>query len=533
MLMILAAALIPVNIVLLLASNRMVYDVRQQMQQSLQGTADVFMNALDARMQQVDYYIYTSCMSDPDFVEMQNAENEDQYISAKVAVHRKLLSNISVTKGCSGYFICFPDDKDTFLVGTSDLERKNLEHYLEKTIPETRRWTLEKINGKEYLMRIAGNGNLYYGACIEAEPLVKEVMKSAAYDSEKVFFCSSDTVVEGTDAIFAISASKRGAVKFCIQIDSEEVQRNFTVWDWGQLAISILFLILLPVVYISIRQMTVKTLQKLNKAHQELEKGNEAYRITQMGNITEFAEAYASFNHMADNIHSLKLENMEKELAKSQLELKNLQLQIRPHFLLNMFNLIYNLVAEKNTEDIREVIMYLTGYFRYLFRSGKELELFQKEFDLIQGYIKTSQIRYPDEIDCIFQIDPDVFMVRVPPLLIHNFVENIIKHAYIKGKPMHIMLSAEYVDGVVTFLVSDDGKGMSAEEVENINSGQFRETEGEEGRVHVGLKNSDCRLKAFYGEKACIQVESEMGEGTVFTISFPYNLEVEDAAIDY
>lgn len=46
---------------------------------------------------------------------------------------------------------------------------------------------------------------------------------------------------------------------------------------------------------------------------------------------------------MADQIKTLKIENYEKELDRQKMELKNLQLQIHPHFLLNTFNLVYTL----------------------------------------------------------------------------------------------------------------------------------------------------------------------------------------------
>lgn len=58
------------------------------------------------------------------------------------------------------------------------------------------------------------------------------------------------------------------------------------------------------------------------------------------------------------------------------MELKNLQLQIHPHFLLNTFNLVYTLAQRKETGAIQDIVIYLSEYFRYIFRSGKSLELF-------------------------------------------------------------------------------------------------------------------------------------------------------------
>ena len=44
----------------------------------------------------------------------------------------------------------------------------------------------------------------------------------------------------------------------------------------------------------------------------------------------------------------------------------------------------------------------------------------------------------------------------------------------------------------------------------------------EDKNSHIGLYNSMKRLKYFYGDEATIEVESEEGAGTCFTVSFPY-----------
>ena len=49
---------------------------------------------------------------------------------------------------------------------------------------------------------------------------------------------------------------------------------------------------------------------------------------------------------------------------------------------------------------------------------------------------------------------------------------------------------------------------------------------------HLGLYNSLKRLKYFYGETASIELASEEGEMTCFTITFPYDMEVDDDAFN-
>ncbi len=43
---------------------------------------------------------------------------------------------------------------------------------------------------------------------------------------------------------------------------------------------------------------------------------------------------------------------------------------------------------------------------------------------LIQKYLEISELRYPDWFEVVYDVDPEALEVEVPPLLIHNFVEN-------------------------------------------------------------------------------------------------------------
>lgn len=280
------------------------------------------------------------------------------------------------------------------------------------------------------------------------------------------------------------------------------------------------------------RKLVLKPLKQINKAHEQLQLGNQEYRITRTASSIEFAEAYRSFNEMAENLQKLKIQIYENQIEKQQIELRNLQLQIRPHFLLNTFNLIYSLAEKKESEPIQNITIYLSEYFRYLFRSNKQLELFVKEMKLIQGYIYMASIRYENLVELSVDLDPEIEFVRTPPLLIHNFIENAVKYGFRQGKMLHIDLQGRYDEGKVIFTVTDDGSGMSDDILER-NQKMFQgELIPENANGHLGLYNSYKRLKYFYGNEANITLTSEPGEITCFTICFPYNLEVDDDSFD-
>ena len=508
---------LPINILLIFSTKTTTEELYKQAEISLENVTDLYVNTLDFGMKNADYYMYNAYTSNPDFVQLVQTTDEVQYLNAKYRCIQDMQREIAANEVCDAYFL-YLENRGEFVIGSaSGVKKDEFENYLEKEQDIKPKWQLKTIDQKQYLVRRTKIKDVYYGGFISLEKFEKEIKKSLNYESGKVVFSQDKPEnQEGSKTRCVTTESDKADMVLSIEVDNKDINGNLSWWEQRQIMIAILFLGLLPILYVAIHFWMVIPLKRLNRAHHELEIGNEEYRIQKRGNSKEFQEAYHSFNEMADNIHSLKMENMEKELAKKELQLNNLQLQIRPHFLLNTFNLIFNLASEDKTEEIKELVLYLSAYFRHIFRNGKDMELFPREMKLIEGYIKAAEIKF------MAQIDPDIYLMRIPPLLLHNFIENIVKHAMVEDRIIHIMLTGEYEDGKVIFNVSDDGAGMSENMVEMINSESYMTAETEQ---HVGLKNSAMRLKYFYGEEAKIRVDSELGEGTLFILTIPYDLE--------
>ena len=369
-------------------------------------------------------------------------------------------------------------------------------------------------------------GSVIYGGWLYLDDILSQLENDIQYEKAEFTFAENPENQRET----AVSAySKKGKFYLNACLDRQEIAGNISNVYMMMQAGAFIALFLIPVLYMMISHLLMSPLKTVNQAQKRLREGDLDYRITDKANSIEFEYSFQSFNKMADRIQTLKIENYEKELATQQMELKNLQLQIRPHFLLNTFNLIYTLVQRREEKAVQDIVLYLSEYFRYLFRSGNSLELFSKEQHLIEGYIQMASVRYPGSIDIEYVYDPEISFVRVPPLLLHNFVENIIKHVVKQGHMTHISVVGQYDEQGVTFMIMDDGPGIGEEALKELDASMRRvKSDGS----HIGFSNSLRRLKYFYGEEADIVITSETGAGTCVTIRFPYNLEVQDEAFD-
>ena len=518
--------ILPVNIIAIQFVLNMYREMEKQISLSTMNVINVYTGFLDTEMEKADDYLYEILNNDKDGIELLNQTKTLEAQNAWVWTAQKLQKNLPDGNGVNGYFIYRPDMDDLlFACSNGNMEAKQIfrDSLLDNIRQEKikKKWSLLEVGERQYAARVNQLKGVYYGSFIDLEEIRTNVARDMTYDNAEVNFSQEKENATDKNRIVVSGDTKRGDFDLTVIVKNVSIMNSLSLSRVIQFLMVGICLLAIPILYGVLKKWVMIPVGELNQAHLELEKGNREYRITNQADSYEMQSAFDSFNQMADNIHDLRIKNMEKELEKQNLELQNLQLQIRPHFLLNTFNLIYNLASRGEAESVQNLILYLSDYFRYLFRGGRNLELFSKELELIKKYMESVQIRYPDRIDIYYEIDPDVLMVRVPPLLVHNFVENVIQHGIPDERNVVIILSAEYMDGEVHIEISDNGMGMEEEKVRKINAGQFEEKKGK----NVGLKNSVKRLKYFYGEQASLHVESEEGEGTTMTIIFPYDLE--------
>lgn len=526
----------PLNIIAIKQNASSINAMLEQTKLTMQNLADNYMKDLYTRMENTQNILVHFLQEDVDCIEMrEQPEDEYKYESSKMRFHYSLTNIGGLINGADGYFY-YMEKKQDMLAWGQQVKGDNILQTMETLVTEqiendgSHGWHIYELDSGRYLVLIMGRKNISYGAWMRLDDIQEQIQKGIEYSEVSVIFSEDETSKRDKNMVHTFS--KDNSVFLNIDVPVSEVTGKLSGYQKLMQAVVFIYLILVPVLYIVLRYLFMVPLKKINEAHGQLRKGNKEYRLSEAGNSVEFQEAFRSFNQMADNLNQLKIESYEKEIARQKMELRNLQLQIRPHFLLNTFNLVYTLIQRKEYDAIQDIVLYLSDYFRYIFRNHKELELFPKELEMINKYIKLTAIRYVGCIDIKYEIDPELDFIRIPPLLLHNFVENSIKYGMKKGQILQITIIGEYEEQMVTIYIMDDGNGMDKATLEyqsSILSGQIKPNNP---NAHIGLFNSLKRLKYFYGDSASISIESEPDKLTCFKIQFPYDLEDEDEFTD-
>lgn len=524
LLILLVALILPLNIISIVVSSIIVDDAVSSIQSSIEVTLSSYTDEISQIIYNTDYQLYNLLNKDTSGVSFYSLPESLEYELVKNDITNTLLVSRQLIPQADVFYFYRTDLNDLMIIP----HNKNIFHEylvendcLEKITPENGIWHLAVLDGVTYLTKQQRDSNVSYGAFIDLDARIANLNEDVRYPFYSAAF-SQDPIPEPAGKTLLSARCSNAPIYLNITFDRTVFNRNISILRWSLIILSVLYIILIPLLYRILRRWIIYPLEELNTAHASLEAGIEDYRITSAANSSEFEQAYTSFNNMAISLQNLRLEKINHELVRKQMLLDNLQLQIRPHFLLNTFNLIYSMLQAQKTVPAQEILLYISEYFRYLFKYDQNLVLFIKEWELIEQYINISKYQYEDAFTFNYSLDPEISLVRIPPLLLHNFIENILQHALSSRKTVHIMVTGFYESGTVTFQIADDGRGMPEEEVDLINNNHFDDyMRGH----HVGIRNSIKRLKYFYNNQGTVSVESTVDEGTLFTITFPFDLE--------
>ena len=205
-------------------------------------------------------------------------------------------------------------------------------------------------------------------------------------------------------------------------------------------------------------------------------------------------------NHRA----SIRAAKLEQELENSRISI--MLSQIKPHFLYNVLNTIYHLYR-KEPERAQEAVNSFAEYLRCNMLSIEKNEpvLFSEEYQHIKTYLALEQLRFPDRLQVIYDVELTAF--KLPPLTIEPLVENAVKHGIAKKRGGGtVTIATRKTADAYLVSVSDTGRGFDVDNYMN------------DGKPHVGIRNVTDRLQRMVGGSLSI-TSSE--EGTVALVSIP------------
>jgi two-component system, LytTR family, sensor kinase len=200
----------------------------------------------------------------------------------------------------------------------------------------------------------------------------------------------------------------------------------------------------------------------------------------------------------------------EERLA--QAELRALRAQISPHFIYNALAAVAGDIHAR-PEEARDLLIDFAEFTRYLFRDGRSYVTLGEEIEHVERYLRLEQARFREFLRVTVDVPESTRGAVVPAMSVQPLVENAVRHGVERGAGKgRVTIVARIVGGDVELRVSDDGVGIEPERLEAVLAG---------AGGGIGVSNVDARLRATFGERYALRIESAVDEGTTAVMTVP------------
>ena len=187
---------------------------------------------------------------------------------------------------------------------------------------------------------------------------------------------------------------------------------------------------LLVIVFFStwIYKLVHQPMYRLTGAFRRLEKGDFG-SVLSSDRKDEFNYLYRQFNKMSGRLQQLIQDVFEQELRLNRAELKQLQAQINPHFLYNIFFLLNRIIQLDDIDNAKKLTQHLGRFFRFVTRNKEDEVRLSEEMAHVEAYAGIQKMRFGSKL--AVEIEPlpsSAERLLVPRLILQPIVENAFEY---------------------------------------------------------------------------------------------------------
>lgn len=297
-------------------------------------------------------------------------------------------------------------------------------------------------------------------------------------------------------------------------------------------------LLIVAVLYIGyvffIGRSVIRPLNRLVKVIRGMGKTNFAEIEVSPRDPTEVQDVFRALNSMTREVKNLKIRVYEEQLVKQNTQLQLYQLQLKPHFFLNVFNTIISFARTSNYDMVQKLTLFLAAHCRYVLYNTRFVTV-EEELEYTQNYMDIQTIWHtsPASLHYHTEVSESVLDYSIPILCIQIFVENALKYARSSDKQVDILVSAGFCPGreeeLFRIMIDDTGGGFSPEELKEL-AREAAEPSCKTRDHGIGIANVRQRLSLLYHGRASASFSNNPKGGAHVELIFPVEIDEKEPA---
>lgn len=286
--------------------------------------------------------------------------------------------------------------------------------------------------------------------------------------------------------------------------------------------------VFLTLIMFLVNKRLVKPLQTFYNSIREIRDCRQRYlkqRIELDGclEIREIGNEFSDMMQGIENLNKTIFENTthlyELELERQKAELSYLRGQIDPHFLYNTLEAMREQALIKDAPELAQMAVDMGRIFRYSSK-GEPLVFLREEVEIIKSYVRIQENRFQGRLKVFYMISEDLMEQKIMKMLLQPLIENAVYHGIEpKTGKGAIFIGARREENDLILTVKDNGVGIPGERLEEIRRELLADTF--DTSRHVGILNTQARIKLTHGKQYGLEIESSESDGTSIRIIVP------------
>ena len=532
--------------------------IRKQAEESIRSTTEFYAAQMDASFRDINDYLGELVFQDKDVAMTRYTSDKLLFIQAVQKINEKLEFYRTKLGGDFQFFIYYPEldyfassERGEMEIKEFAALKENMAQYIRTDyeaggLNARKKWWLAGIDGKQYALNYIFFDEWYACCFIDAQKLADSAnvihlgkdsfvtlvtedgrpsgrldrLKESGFYNPDTGKSRLDENVFGMKYTMIHQPLDYAGFGISVVVQNNRSMVNVVIF---QLIIILFILAGICIAALLLYRVKKRMIEPMKYFSDNLTKIREDSQDVYFDNvdIAELAEANELFQSICGQMKELKIQMYEQQLAQQKLQLDYMHLQIQPHFYINCMSLIYNMAAMGEDDTIQQLSACVSDYFRYIFRSDSNMVCLTEEMKHVGNYLEICRIRYKDRLTFHLEKGEGLEDIKIPPLLLHTFVENSVKYAAGSGKTIQILVAAarkkQQGEEFVEIKIEDNGIGFSDNVLESLRKDKDIVTEK---GTRIGIRNCIQRLSRIYGSSARVLFENreEGGARVLITI---------------
>lgn len=541
----------------LLAANGYLTNImRRQALQMSEYALDNNAAQISANLEAITNGLVGIYISDNSFNSMQYLPKSNERLIARTTVFSRLamlpalypsLDMVFAYSSFSGDYLYRFVGNNSYKERERILEASRL--WIQDAEQSTGRWQSYIVGEDVFLIYVYNNDDAYVGSAINIRVLLEKLFHSTNSSGDLAILLKNDQVIFGADSlpqsfsppIESQYLEMEGKEYLAVTATIENTEYKLLLMTpESSLALSSLVkyrtviiligcsVVLFLGISVIMRRTFVQPVQSLVKTMNKVSKGDLQVRVQVEEDrmLEDYRIIGDAFNRAMDQAQLLTKRIYEKELEQQKLHLRNLQMQITPHFIINSLNIIHAASVARKYEIVEDMCTHLSRYFHYFMETNRDLVHLQDEAEYTENFLHIQELRFSNRFEYSISIPAFLKKALVPTMVLKTFAENSIKYAMEGQKYVRLSIRAKMIstaDGALLELsIEDNGPGYPPEILRSLGGQGAPEYDTSE---HTGIWNMKERMRLMYGEKACLKISERLDSGAFTQILLPLQFD--------